>query len=695
MYTNFQQPQQQQIAPIFDPRSINVSPQNLPHIPQLQVKWQDTLQFVQMIAVYVANISARHALNNPARTYVFNKIFENNLSNVYFFGIIVTIADFVGLGIVKQQVNQGNLTAAIESNTENVLAVFTAMAILNEHFLTSNATPETINNAKNSLMMFQRQVDEIRYLNIQQPQQYQNHGYGGQQPYNPGNNFGNNDGFTNRSFGGSNQQPGNFINNPGQNSFTGAGGSVDRTFVTNSGNSGNNAPAFVNPQNGVTSQWDSTSMPSPAFDNRPTFVKMPEEQVQTELIQKEADKLVWKPSILQPHQIAYDPLIKRVKLIKRVLDGEEIIVEQLENLTEEEMEMEWNKHKLEMSPTIGAVRTQVEVDMYKIPSVEEVKGSHIENEHRVQVVDNLEGRNRAELNDDFLVRAGVSKKPFEDKDDGNIIWREASFVNDAILGVKIHHAQMKDAKSLMRRERFVVPKVFVCKHDIKRIAENAFKEQNFLVTAVRLKEFINRETVTLEQKQSIAELDRYLASLVNIFICDYLSITSLWIDSFIGDIPPLFDGYIEEQYGPLVFEKFKENQHRIYKSYLSICNDDEIINNAVENYGIVGNDQYDVESGEVSYLVFEQNYTVTSVRLTSDETRLDATTSPTSKIIDGLYPAMVEYCRILFEDKENSNTDWAGHLMVTSNGKVYNFMESPILKKTYLAKEFNTIHLMA
>lgn len=691
MYPNFQQQQPQQIAPIFDPRSINVSPQNLPHIPQLQVKWQDTLQFVQMIAVYVANISARHAVNNPARTFVFNKIFENNLSNVYFFGIIVTIADFIGLSIVKQQVNQSNLTAAIESNTENVLAAFTAMAILNEAFLANNASPDTMNNAKNSLMMFQRQVDEIRYFGTQQ-QQYQNpnQGYNNQLPYNSGT-----DGFTNRSFGGSAQQPGNFINNPGQGSFNNIG--VGRTFGPVGG--GNNYPAFATPQQpqqGVMGQWDSSAVPTPAFDNRPTFVKMPDEQVQTELVQKEDEKLVWQPSILQPHQLAYDPLVKRIKLIKRVLDGEVIVVEQLEDLTEEEMEMEWNKHRLEMSPTNEAIRTQVEVDMYKIPTVEEVKGSQIENEHRVQVVDNLEGRNRAELNDDFLMRAGISRVAHEDKDvNGNIVWREASFVNDAILGVKIHHSQMKDSKTTMRRERFIVPKVFVCKHDIKRIAELAFKEQNFLITAMRLKEFIGRDTVTLEQKQSIAELDRYLASLVNIFICDYLSITSLWIDSFIGDIPSLFEGYIEKKYGPLVFEKFKENQHRIYDTYLTICNEEEIINSAVEHYSTVGDDQYDSESAEVSYLVFEQNYTVTSVRLTSDETRLDATTSPTSKIIDGLYPAMVEYCRNLFEDKENSSTHWAGHLLITSNGKVYNFMESPILKKTYLAKEFNLIHLMA
>lgn len=676
MYPNYQQPQQQ-IVPIFNPASVNVGMNNIPQIPQLQLKWQDTQQFVQMIAVCLANIAARQALNNPARTLVFNRIFENNLLNTYFFGTIVAVADFIGFGILRQQINQGNIQAAIEQNCENVLAAFTAMCIVNEPMLANTATHETINNAKNSLMMFQRQVDEVKYFNQQsqqqqwgQPQpQHQNYGYGQ-------NNFGMNiggDGFNNRSFGGTptpNQnQPFNQFPMTGQ---------TDRSFPT-----ANNNQAF-------TGQWSSSPMA-----NTPAFIKMPPEEVDVAVNAPDQVELVWKPSILQAHRYAFDPLRQGVRLIQRNLDGELIVVEELYDLTQEEIEMEWNKHKLQESPALAAVREHIEVDLYRNPTIEEVRDAKIEPTHSHQVIENIQGLTGAELSDDFLIKVGINKPAYEDRDEnGQLLWKEASFVSDAMLGVKIHHAQMKDSKTMMRRERFIIPKVFVCKHEVRRVIAGAFKEKNFLVTAMKLKEFINEPNTIIEQKETIAELDRYLAALINIFICDYLSISNIWIDSFIGDVPVLFDGYIEKECGPLVFQKFKENQHRIYNSYLKICETDELINSVISQYGSIDPEQYDEENGDICFLVLEQNYTVTSVRLTSDEIKLDSSVSLTSKIIDGLYPAMVEYCRNLFETPETINEDWAGHLLITSNGKTYNFMESPIIRKTYLAKEFNLIHLM-
>lgn len=675
MYQNYQQPQQQ-IAPIFNPGSVNVGINNLPQIPQLQLKWQEMQQFVALIAVFVANLAARHALNNPARTIVFNKIFENNLANQYFYMAILTTADLVGMGFVKNQINTSNLNQAIEQNAENVLAALTAMTIVNDPMISSSTNYETMNVAKNSLALFQRQVDEIKYFGTQYQQPVQSQwgapNQGGYQNNNyPGGNFGGiqqPDVYTNRNFGATPPQS-NFQSYP----------TAERSFPS------------TPPMQGVVGQWTS----SPPVD-KPQFIKMSDESPveNTEPVVQKEKPLVWAPSDLQPHRLAFDPLLKRSKLITRVLDGKVIVVEQLEDLTEEEMQENWEKHKLELSPPLAEIRKHVEVDMYRIPTVQDVKSSPIEPTHRSQVIDNIKGLNRAELNDDFLVRAGISRKPFEDKEDGKLVWKEASFVSDALLSVKIHHTQMKDSKTTMRRERFVVPKVFVCKHDVKRVIEAAFKEKNFLITAMKLKEFLLKEGTTIEQKEMISELDRYLAALINIFICDYLSITNIWIDSFIGDVPTLFEGYIEKECGFLVFEKFKENQYRIYNSYLKICENEELINIVASQYGRISEEQYDEENGDICFLIFEQYYTVTSVRLTSDEIKLDSTVTPTSKIIDGLYPAMIEYCRNLFEDQETFNENWAGHLLITSNNKLYNFMESPIMRKAYLAKEFNLIHLL-
>lgn len=667
---NFQN-QQQGIAPSVNPASVNIGFQDLPAIPNLPLKWPQTTQFIQAIAVTLCNMAARQALTNSARTLVFNKIVENRLSNQFFFGLIVTAADLVGLGMAKQQVNQNNVQSVIQSTCDDVLTAYTANTILSEQFIAQYAGPDVINNARNTLQAFKRLTDEISYFfqnqqqNHFQPSGFQSNQFGNsnfQQPMGSGMPTTN---FNNRTFGAPQQDNSvSFFQQNNPSTFPGVMGQVDL---------------------GV-SRFPTT--PSPAPTTEAVFVKVPENVPGPD--NEQPKKLKWKPSVLQQHQIAFDPLVYKVVLITRVLDGEEIVVEKLVELTEKEKQMEWDKHRLQTNPVQQEITRHVEIDMYRIPTVEEMKSAPIEAEHRIEVTDAIQGgNNRIEMDDGFLVKAGVAASVCEDKEGENLVWKESFTVSDAIMTTKFHHTQMKNSRSKMRRERFMVPKVFVCKHEIRRIAEVAFKDKNFLITAMKLKEILAKDNTTIEQKEFIYELDRYMAQLINMFICDYLSITDMMIDSLIGDVPTIFDGYIELKYGKFVFDKFKENQHRIYDNFLKIIDEEDEIAVVAEQYGKIPEEFYDDENGDVCLLVLEQNYSVTSVRLSSDETRLDRTTSVTSKVIDGLYPAMVQYCRNLFENKECENNNWAGHLLITTNGKIYNFMESPFNRKTYLAKEFD------
>lgn len=246
----------------------------------------------------------------------------------------------------------------------------------------------------------------------------------------------------------------------------------------------------------------------------------------------------------------------------------------------------------------------------------------------------------------------------------------------------------------MRRERFVIPKVFVCKGDVEAIVDAAFSEKKYEHTVVVLKKALESKDITVEQKNFINELDKYLAYLINQFLKDSLSITNMWIDSFIDDVPVLFGGYLEKKYGPLIVEKLRESQEDIYKAFLTVSKDDEFTQQVVDHYGAIADISETDEDNPFQLVIFEQNYTVSSIRATSSDLRLDKEFKETAKSIDGILPALTTYCNELFKSSENVTMNWAGHLLLTSDGKVFNFFESPIMNDLYLVKELDTRTLM-
>lgn len=431
------------------------------------------------------------------------------------------------------------------------------------------------------------------------------------------------------------------------------------------------------------------------------------------------EKLIWKPSDLQPFPVAWDCLSEKIVLKKVSYKGKVFVVQQLTDLTEEEMD--------EMRHAIGpqSLRDKAMVRAHseqflRNESLEE--GSVVRTGPKVEYLEDcvrvsetyypntqdeveavlgigagtqIDQQNVMKMFPSQLKRAGITKPVIENKDEeGNVKWSDVGFLSDAIFSTKISHLKNTNSATRIYRERFVVPKIFVSSKPLDDLFAEWTEKKTYTFLAEKLRTTLNGEKLaTTEAIEFAAGLDLYLTSGINEFLSQNLHLTTK-IESFCEDIDTItIDGYLKEKYGDFIHEGIMNFEKEFFEKYLSKIDDPTMIENIDERIN-----EEDSSDQKVHYIALECAYTITSVRAHSTEFKL-----PKQFADDiGLQKMMIspkntdlfEFCNNLFEDTDIKQYNWMKHLIVTSDSKVYVVDSSDHGTIMYAIQELAPIWLM-
>lgn len=732
-----------------------LTPGMMPHI-NVNPIFPELNKIVARIASDIAQEIATTAAQNTARTFTFNQLSSNGWSNNDFFQIVQLVLDNLAMVINQRSGSNSPMfnPQEIDGYIKQAVAIKTAFNIAQSQTIGYTLPQNVIIEANNYLNSVKPMLEQINYFkqsvaqnNYRQPGQFNqsipNQQFQPQQ-FQQVNNFQpafqqQNTGFVPQQFNNS-----RFNNNTQQNApLSPISQNVSnrdyfvpefRPIVFNNGVPEQQQPQqqfqqnqFQQPTNNtnqpILQEWSSTptlntepdlAVQTPIFRAPEIHNGFPEDNTDSNTLMNPVleyvkpgfdvrvigtdsdEKLVWKPSDLQPFPVAWDCLSEKIVLKKVAYQGKVFVVQQIANLTEEEMDQMRHAVGPQTLRDKAVVRSHNE-EFLRNESLEEGQvvrtGPKVEymsdcvqvtetffpnTQDEVEAVLNIgtgtqvDKRPPNKMFPSALKRAGITKPALENKDEeGNVKWSDVGFLADAIFSTKVAH--LKNINSTMRtyRERFIVPKIFVSSKPLDALFNEWTEQKSYSFLAEKLRKTLNGEKLaTTEAVEFAASLDAYLTSGINDFLSQNLHLTTK-IESFCEDIDTItINGYIKEHYGEFMHECIMDFEKEFFNKFLTKIDDEVMIENINERI-LDGDDSI----SNVHYLAFECAYTITSVRAHSSEFKLFNNSGYDSgnqkTMISSKNSDLFEFCKIHFEEEDIKKYTWMKHLVVTSDSKVY------------------------
>jgi hypothetical protein len=652
---------------LINPGQFNFSQNNAPMV-NIGAYVPETQPLIPILSATCANEVCAESGKNTARVYVFNKLSMNGFNNDAFAQMVSSAYDIVNLEFMKARMSGNsnlNIQGIVGFASKTAVSIYSAYEALNNQQLLNSLDHNSVNDCRNILGTASALTNEINNMK-------------------------------NSLFSRQQMQPSGYFNSPTQNQHGNVSprsgyGVVEQPVSAGSSFRDYGSPGlkqFEPVQTNIYQQTTNNAQHDPSVrtygraDNFQPVQQQNTQQVPSFIQKHEQKELSWSPSPLQRHKFLIDPLFQKIKLVEVQYENTTYVVQEIVDLTEEEMDRA--KHTLGFSSADFAAQSLIKENIFSNDIPEDFP-----DQVRTEMAMAGQGHDSKVKIYHYHKVAGLDQPAIEDSQQ----WSDVGFLADAIHATKASHISTDEYQNRILRDRFVVPKVFVTNYDVGGLFTEAIKDKSFKNFCAIFKAVLdNAEKRNKDLVDFIRELDVYLTVQMNDFISDIMSLPTVWIDSFFDDVPTLSNGYFKEKYGVALQDIFDRNEETFFNTYLKELVSQEERNRIIER--ISAEDvSSDVFNKGPYYVILELNYTITSARLFSKDLRIE-TNGKDAFLIGSSFPILQTYCENLFNNPENKKYNWAGHLFVTSDGKVYNFMKSPYAQNSYLVNKFNLANLL-
>jgi len=612
---NMNQPQQSQY-PIF-------SPQNPPPV-NIQSPFIDLQGAVTTFSSTVANLAASTANNSVARNYTYQTLSQNNFQNIEFVQTVIAALEIFKNDQIRNRLT-GNNQSDVYKACDLALNIKAALFVSQNQQLASSLPHSAIQSVQEVIQFAERLQMEIRDT----VSMLSNPGIGQH------TNMVNNAGLYNRNF--------NQMNSGVENT---------RSYASN-------PPVFVNRNNISTNQTTGDDSGRYHVQQTNPVIKTPV----TEEVKKEPP-LKWKPSRLQPHQLAYDHKTHTVVLEETFCDGVVVVIERL-------IEMDRKAHQTNVlvnEDKLQTVSSIVQLDKEKTIGEKTVTTPPVPKSTVSTLLD----------------KSGFTKQPLSILDNGQILWDEGSALSFCISRAKAAHKSMPNSANQMYRGYYLTVKIFSCVDSLDEVI-NAFKTPSYVKLAKTLSSIYEKSSDSV--KKVILELDKYLTLCFNDLIKNGFSLKNYWIESFVDDVEEFVGPFLNKRVGGYVTHKFLEYQGQFFCKYLTPCNDQDLCEHLKESYV---NPELVEDPKKLNFIILEQCYSITSVDLSTKKLGINLQDLDTAKSTDNLDDGFIFFKDYLLNNKHGQGIVFTSHLLLVNDGRILTFNESPMGTGSLLVREFDS-----
>lgn len=615
---------------------------NLPDVPHFI---QPYLQSIGGVVVNTVTQGATGQGTHAGRVFLYNQIYANNFQNPTFMMAVATTADYVLLGISRNEIAQNNIADGINMSVVRALGLLSAHNIQRHGQLASYLPPEIVNEAmqlQQSAGQMQGVINSLKAQYMQQPMQ---------QAYQPP------------------QYP--TYAQPQQMQPMQQHGGMGYATASTGGN-----PAFQMPGNYPQQQQSPAAINAPRFDTgRHSHLSV------------QAAKVVQTPAQYQaPVQPTAMPVLKEPKTSEWVCSP----LQAYNPTYYADSEILTARRGMDPINQLSVIITQITPLQPNQPSNgDNMDRSQHQITHGYQHNNNPgkpTGENLAIKSGEVLsveskavmLRSDLYEEPTYAGGGGIVLTRDEALLKTQHRLMVLNKGKVTD-KAVTASYLLAKPIITCTNYSemIRKLTEH--KSLAAMTSAMQRMAASNNP----EMKHLVEQLNTYATAEFNAFLRDKLSLP-IELDSFVEDAASVID-YANSKHGSIYGDAIAENQDSFLQKIFTPM-DKDIYDSIIYTMIDPGHSAKDVEGEEeqpYATAVF-QFITVTAVGFTAAQLNVGLLENHCGVLTQDRFPGLLTYAKNTLKTAMNNEHPVAHHYIVTSDLQVYEVHQGLIGIGTYL-----------
>ena len=635
-----------------------------PATPQLTFS-QDMTPVIRPLLATIANIAGSEVGKSPARTFSFNLLAMNNWNNPAYGEVCQMAVNLLALYVTQRRFNdysQGLIAAATDA-----LKYFAAIQLVTNQMLVQVSPPDFVGNARNI-------AQEWSGISTMFPQP----GFG--QPMMSNQGMGMQGSYPQQFQQPMQQQqfPQQFPQNP--QAFGGGMPNMGNQVTTRFGNNQpQSMPGFGNPGRGFGSGTIGSNlgapnqggvvMPgapgvgrsfTPPVQHAPVMMPTTVPLIEVDNSYGEDDELSvadWFPSHDQYYRTAFN---RRTHYNVFTYGEDDVVIESINLLQESEVDR--SKHTLTSIPRAHAYDVNARVEAVEATA------------NTLQAITTV-----------GLEEAGIDVKEYIKSG-----WLATPTLELALFDARASRLALtvsEDPPSIFRCFS-VVAKPFVSRISLEQIMHRLCSKTSFAEIAREMKDQIavisrmvkDGNPGATDVDLFLSEVENLLTDTINDFIANKLSLPSVTISDFVGDIGGLHE-YLSRSYG-YIYENALDAYETVFVDMVMSGLDKEAHTALADMVSVPG-------LGEECYTFLAQRYSFTFIDLWDSELGLGLEEVGAVAIIESVTPLLYKVAKSLFDQQGTENQAFH-NLLITQDNVRYELHKGIIGKDTFLISKYHS-----